>query len=79
MVPAVVDYVSWTERVAGFATRPDLAAADRQIWIAGRLSARARQELSRLHWVTRENVKAGVPGPGVPGVLEGTPTNPSHE
>jgi hypothetical protein len=79
VVPAAVDYVSWTERVAGFAIRPDLAAPDRQIWIAGRLSARARQELSRLHWVTRENVKAGVPGPGVPGVLEGTPTNPSHE
>jgi hypothetical protein len=79
VVPSAVDYVSWTERVAGFATRLDLAAADRQIWIAGRLSARARQKLSRLHWVTRENVKAGVPSPGGPGVPEGTPTNPSHE
>jgi len=79
VVPAPVDYVSWTERVAGFAKQPDLAAPDRQILLTGRLSPRARQELKRLHWVTRERVKAGVPRPGGPGVLEGTPTNPSAE
>jgi hypothetical protein len=79
VVPAPVDYVSWTERVAGFAKRPDLAAPDRQILLTGRLSPRARQELKRLHWVTRERVKAGVPRAGGPRVLEGTPTNPSQE
>ena len=79
IVPAPVDYVSWTERVAGFAKKPDLSAADREIWLTGRLSPRARQELTRLHWVTHEKVKAGVPRPGGPGVLEGTATNPSHE
>jgi hypothetical protein len=77
IVPAPVDYVSWTERVSGFAKRPDLAAPDREIWLTGRLSPRARRELTRLHWVTRDKIKEGVPRPGGPGELEGTPTNPS--
>jgi hypothetical protein len=77
IVPAPVDYVSWTERVAGFAKRPDLKASDREIWLTGRLSSRARRELMRLHWVTHERIKEGVPRPGGPGELEGTPTNPS--
>jgi hypothetical protein len=79
VVPAPADYVSWTTRVAGVAKRPDLAAPNRQILLSGRLSPRARQELKRLHWVTHERVKAGVPRPGGPGALEGTPTNPSPE
>jgi hypothetical protein len=79
IVPAPVNYVSWTKLVAGFVTRPDLEAPDREILLAGRLSPRTRQELTRLHWVTHENVKAGVPRPGGPEALEGTPRNPSHE
>jgi hypothetical protein len=77
VVPAPVDYVSWTERVGAFAKRPDLAARNRQIWVTGTLSPRAHEELTRHHWVTREKVKAGVPVPGGPRVLEGTATNPS--
>jgi hypothetical protein len=79
IVPTPVNYVSWTKLVAGFVARPDLEAPDREILLAGRLSPRARQELTRLHWVTHENVKAGVPRPGGPEALEGTPSNPSHE
>jgi hypothetical protein len=75
VVPAPVDYVAWTERVARFATRPDLAGRDRQIWLTGRLSPRARQELTALKWGVRENVQS-ILGPGGPAELEGTATNP---
>ena len=77
LVPAPVDYAAWTERVARFAARPDLAARDRQIWLTGRLSPRARQELARLKWATRESIAAGVVRPGGPEALEDTPSNPA--
>ena len=71
VVPAPVDYVSWTERVAGFATRPDVAAANsRELWLTGRLSPRARQELATLGWTVREGVPAGLVRPGGPSELE---------
>jgi hypothetical protein len=42
VVPAPVDYVSWTERVANFAGRPDIVGAKaRRLWLAGKLSPRA--------------------------------------
>src|SRR5262249_46810270 len=75
VVPAPVDYVAWTERVARFAHRPDLAGQNRQIWLTGRLSPRARQELTRLKWTARENVQSTM-GPGGPAELEGTASNP---
>jgi hypothetical protein len=75
VVPAPVDYVAWTERVAKFATRPDLATRNRQIWLTGRLSPRARDELAQLKWGVRENVQS-IMGPGGPAELEGTATNP---
>jgi hypothetical protein len=75
VVPAPVDYVAWTERVERFAMRPDLAARDRQVWLTGRLSPRARQELAALKWGVRENVQS-IMGPGGPAELEGTATNP---
>jgi hypothetical protein len=71
VVPAPADYVSWTERVAGFATRPDVAAAkSRQLWLSGRLSPRARQELTAHGWTVREGVPAGLARPGGPSELE---------
>jgi hypothetical protein len=71
VVAAPVDYISWTERVAGFATRPDVVAAkNRQLWLTGRLSPRARQELSALGWTVREGVTAGLARPGEPSELE---------
>jgi hypothetical protein len=75
VVPAAVDYVAWTERVARFATRPDLAGRDRQIWLTGRLSPHTRDELTKLKWGFRENVQF-IMGPGGPAELEGTATNP---
>ena len=75
VVPAPVDYVAWTELVARFAQRPDLAGRDRQIWLTGRLSLQARQELAKLKWDVREQVQSII-GPGGPAELEGTATNP---
>ena len=54
VVPAPVDHVSWTERAATFARRPDLKARVRGLWLAGRVSPRARQELTALGWQIHE-------------------------
>jgi hypothetical protein len=54
-----------------------LAARDRQIWLTGGLSPRARQELERLEWATRENVAAGVVRPGGSEAFEGKRANPA--
>jgi hypothetical protein len=57
VVPAAVDHVSWTERVATFADRPDLARAKaRRLWLAGKLSPRTRQELAARTWTIEEGV-----------------------
>ena len=68
VVPAAVDYVSWTERVASFAGRPDLASAKaRRLWLAGTLSPRARQELTARLWIIEEGVSIVPPAsPGAP-------------
>lgn len=58
VLPAPVDYVSWTERVAGFAERSDLAAPQRSVWIAGRMTPRAKAGFEALGWTVRENVSA---------------------
>jgi hypothetical protein len=56
-VPAAVDHVSWTERVATFADRPDLARAKaRRLWLAGKLSPQTRQELTARKWTIEEGV-----------------------
>jgi hypothetical protein len=71
VVPAPVDYISWTERVAGFAERPDVVAAkNRHLWVTGRLSPRTRQELAAHGWTVREGVTAGLVRPGGPSELE---------
>lgn len=71
VVPGPVDYVSWTERVARFAEREDLAALERGIWLGGRASERAAKELGARGWTVHENVRtvaitapAGTPTPG---------------
>jgi hypothetical protein len=59
-----VDYVFWTERVASVAhaltthvpRRPRIAR--RELWIAGNVSPRARQELESLGWTVSEQVSA---------------------
>jgi hypothetical protein len=71
VVAAPLDYVSWTERVANFGSRPDVAAArDRQLWLTGRLSPRAQQELTARGWTVREGVSAGIIRAGGPAELD---------
>ena len=54
VVPGPVDYVAWTEKVAGFARREDLAAPTRSLWLTGRMSPRARKEFEALGWTVHE-------------------------
>lgn len=56
IVPAQVDYVSWTERVARFAERSDLKARKRGIWVTGKASASplAKQGFNKLGWTFHE-------------------------
>lgn len=54
VVPAPVDHVAWTERAATFARRADLKARVRGLWLAGRVSLQARQELAALGWQIHE-------------------------
>jgi hypothetical protein len=51
IVPAPVDYVSWTPRIAGFATDPELLdLQNRVLWITGKLTPLARQQLTANGW-----------------------------
>ena len=50
VVPAPVDYLSWTEPIARVADRKDLRVPRRGVWFSGRMSALAHRELSRLGW-----------------------------
>jgi hypothetical protein len=56
-VPAPVDSVSWTERVARFANRDDLKAVERSIWLTGKMSPRARRELEALGLKVNEDAR----------------------
>jgi hypothetical protein len=56
VVPAPIDYVSWTERVAAFADRPDLAAPRRTILLTGQTTPRAMLELKGRGWILQEKV-----------------------
>ena len=55
MVAGPVDCLSWTERINRFATRPDLKAKQRILWLRGEATSRARQELTKLGWTVKEN------------------------
>jgi hypothetical protein len=57
VVPAPVDYVSWTERVVRFANRGDLKAPQRTILLTGKISPRARQEFGTLGWKVEEEAR----------------------
>jgi hypothetical protein len=56
IVPAPVDYVSFTPLISRFAHRPDLRDPDRSLLLTGKLSPRAREELTALGWKIREEV-----------------------
>lgn len=55
ILPAPVDYLSWTQRIAGFATDPQLMALhNRVLWITGKMTPLARQQLAANGWSVRE-------------------------
>jgi len=55
ILPAPVDYLSWTPRTAGFATDPNLMAQqNRVLWITGKMTPLARQQLAANGWNVRE-------------------------
>lgn len=54
IVPAPVDYVSWTERIGRFAERSDLKAAKRSVWLTGKVSPLAERGFQGLGWILYE-------------------------
>ena len=55
ILPAPVDYLSWTPRIAGFATDPQLMSLqNRVLWITGKMTPLARQQLAANGWSVRE-------------------------
>jgi hypothetical protein len=56
LVPAAVDYVAWTERVAGFTGRDDLQGTPVNLCINGRMSPEAQSQFAALGWTVQQNV-----------------------
>jgi len=57
LIAAAVDYVSWTRRLDTFARRPEFQEVkNKNAWITGKLSPRAKQGLTELGWTIREDV-----------------------
>jgi len=55
IVPAPVDYVSWTERIAGFTNNPELIRQrHRVLWITGQMTPLASQQLAASGWTVRQ-------------------------
>src|SRR5712692_3830692 len=51
IVAMPVDYIAWTERVAGFPKRPDIRAAPEHAgFVSGRLSPLASKEFTKRDW-----------------------------
>ena len=57
VVPAEVDYVSWTKRISYFANRPDLASPKRSLWLTGQASPLAKKNFEALGWVVNEKTE----------------------
>jgi hypothetical protein len=56
LVPGAVDYVAWTDQVAGFAGRTDLQGTPGNIWLTGRMSPAAQGQFAALGWTVYQNV-----------------------
>jgi len=56
VVPAPVDYVSWTKRISYFAHRRDLAAPKRIALLTGQMSPMAKRNFRKLGWTVYERV-----------------------
>jgi hypothetical protein len=58
IVPAPVDYVSWTPRIAGFVTTPALLELHhRVLWIPAKMTPLARQQLQANGWSIHESAQ----------------------
>jgi hypothetical protein len=58
IVPAPVDYVSWTPRIAAFVTTPELLALQhRVLWIPAKMTPLARQQLKANGWSVHESAQ----------------------
>jgi hypothetical protein len=62
VVPAEVDYVSWTKRISYFANRRDLASPKRSLWLTGQMSPVAKKNFGVLGWVVNEKTAANPQG-----------------
>jgi hypothetical protein len=59
VVPAAVDYLTWTEAVDRFSAEPVAGAKTREVWLSGQVSPKAAAELKSRGWVVKERVAAG--------------------
>ena len=58
IVPAPVDYVSWTPRIAAFVTTPALLALqNRVLWIPAKMTPLARQQLVANGWSVHQSAQ----------------------
>ena len=58
IVPAPIDYLSWTQRIAGFATDPSLLALhNRVLWIPAQMTPLAQQQLAANGWQVHEGTR----------------------
>jgi hypothetical protein len=55
VLPAPVDYVPWTERVATVSKRAEFKAHERTAWVSGRMSRRADKEFTAEVWRVYES------------------------
>ena len=56
IMPAPVDYLSWTPRIAGFATSPQLLGMHNRVFLtSGKMTPLARQQLGASGWSVRES------------------------
>jgi len=60
IVPAPLDHVAWTERVATFAKRPELRAKSRTAWVRGTVTPRVRTEMAAAGWAVREGTQPSI-------------------
>lgn len=55
VLPAPVDYVPWTQRVAQVSHREEFKTPDRMAWVSGRMSRLASKELTAQGWRVYES------------------------
>ncbi len=54
IIPAPLDYVSWTKKLETFTSRDDFKNKDRRILVRGRFSEIAKNELTQKNWLVTE-------------------------